>query len=79
MSMNGVFDIFEKALDSAAGDVVLDFGPVECIDAAGVRALESLASRADGKSLKITLRSINPDVYRVLKLVKLDSRFSFAN
>lgn len=56
------------------GEAVLDFSSVERIDAAAARALEELA---DGSSVKITLRGVNIQVYRALKLLKLAERFSF--
>ena len=39
--------------------------------------LEELASIADDKAVKLVLRGVNVDIYKVLKLVKLTSRFSF--
>ena len=66
-----------EALDSVKGDVVLDFSCVSRIDPSAVRAMEKFAGIADGKAIKIVLRGVNVDLYRVLKLVKLTSRFSF--
>ena len=37
----------------------------------------SSPSIADEKGVKVVLRGVNVDVYKVLKLVKLASRFSF--
>ena len=79
MPMNDVLHALEEVLDGAAGEVMLDFSPLGRIDPSDLRALEELAATATGKSLRITLRNVNPDVYRVLKLVNLDRRFSFAN
>ena len=42
-----------------------------------LRAMEEFAGIADGKGVKVVLRGVNVDVYRVFKLVKLVSRFSF--
>jgi anti-anti-sigma regulatory factor len=58
-------------------DVVLDFSSVRRIDAAATRELEKVAGIADVHSVKVSLRGINIDIYRVLKLVNLASRFSF--
>ena len=66
-----------ETLDSAKGDVVLDFSSVRRIDPSAIRAMEKLAGLADGKSVKVVLRGVNVDIYKVLKLVKLTSRFSF--
>ena len=66
-----------ETLDGAQGDVVLDFSSVRRINPRGLRAMEKLAGIADDKAVKIVLRSVNVDIYKVLKLVKLTSRFSF--
>jgi len=64
-------------LDSAGGDVVLDFSSVCKIAPRAIQALENLASVADEKSVKVVLRGVNVEIYKVLKLVKLAPRFSF--
>jgi anti-anti-sigma regulatory factor len=66
-------------LDSADGELVLDFSSVRRIDPSAVSALEKLAGAADAKSVKVVLRAVNVDIYKVLTLVKLTSRFSFSN
>ena len=66
-----------ETLDSCKGDVVLDFSSVRRIDPSGLRAMEKLAGAADEKAVKVVLRGVNVDIYKVLKLVKLTSRFSF--
>jgi anti-anti-sigma regulatory factor len=58
-------------LDGTRSEVLLDFSSVNRIDANEVRALENLAHAAEEKSVKLVLRDVNVDVYRVLKLVKL--------
>lgn len=58
-------------------DLVLDFSAVRRIDTAATRELEKLVGIADGHSVKVGLRGVNIEIYRVLKLVKLASRFSF--
>jgi anti-anti-sigma regulatory factor len=68
-----------EKLDGTEGEAVLDFSSVRRIDSAGVRALEELARVADEKNVKVVLRGVNVDVYKVLKLIKLTGRFSFAN
>lgn len=64
-------------LDSAEGELVLDFSSVRQMDPKAVRALEEFAGLADDKSVKVALRGVNVDVYKVLKLVKLTPRFGF--
>ena len=66
-------------LDGAAGEVVLDFSTVRRIDSGSLRALEDLIRAAEEKALKITLRGVNVDVYKVLKLLRLAQRLSFLN
>ena len=68
-----------EKLDSAEGELILDFSSVRRIDLGGLAAIEKLASQVEGKSLKVVLRGVNVDVYKVLKLVKLTPRFSFVN
>ena len=66
-------------LDSAAGELVLDFSTVRRIDAAGLRALEQLVRAAGEKTIKVSLHGVNVSVYKVLKLMKLSQRISFMN
>jgi anti-anti-sigma regulatory factor len=66
-----------ETLDIAKGDVVLDFSSVRRIDPSALRAMETLAGIADKKAVKVVLHGVNVDIYKVLKLVKLTSRFSF--
>src|SRR5271167_2739338 len=66
-----------EKLNSADGEVSLDFSSVRRIDPSALRELEELASIADDKAVKVVLRGVNVDIYKVLKLVKLTSRFSF--
>lgn len=65
------------SLDGAPGEAVLDFSSVCRMDSAALRTLEELARAADEKSVRIVLRGVNVDIYKVLKLVKLTNRFSF--
>ena len=71
-------EVGEK-LDGAEGEVVVDFAAVPRIDLSAIRAIEGLASIADKKAVKVVLRGVNVDVYKVLKLVKLAPRFSFVS
>jgi anti-anti-sigma regulatory factor len=71
-------DIGEK-LTGSESEMVLDFSSIWRIDTAGLRAFEDLAAVADGKTVKIALRGVNVDVYKVLKLARLTTRFSFLN
>ena len=64
-------------LNSGEKEVMLDFSSVLRIDGNAVSAIEELAGLADGKSVKVVLRAVNVDIYRVLKQLKLTQRFSF--
>jgi anti-anti-sigma regulatory factor len=68
-----------EKLDSAGGDIVLDFSSVRKLDIGAVQAMEELARIAAEKGVKVVLRGVNVDVHKVLTLLKLKSRFSFVN
>ena len=57
----------------------MDFSSVRRIDSNALVAMEELAGMADQKAVKVVLRGVNVDIYRVLKLMKLAPRFSFLN
>jgi anti-anti-sigma regulatory factor len=71
-------EVGEK-LDSVGDEVVLDFSSVHRIDSSALRAIEEFADMADDNGVKVVLRGVNVGVYKVLKLVKLGSRFSFVS
>ena len=66
-----------EKLDSAADQVVLDFSSVRRVDQGALQAMEGLARGAAEKGVRVVLCGVNVHVYKVLKLVKLTSRFSF--
>ena len=66
-------------LDTAGDQTNLDFSSVLRISPKDLRAMEELADRADNQSVKVVLCEVNVDIYKVLKLVKLAPRFSFAS
>ncbi len=66
-----------ERLDSVEGEVALDFSSVRRIDPISLSAMAEFAGMADDKGVKVVLRGVNVGVYKVLKLVKLTSRFSF--
>lgn len=68
-----------RKLNNSEGDLLLDFSAVRRIDPSGLRALEELTTAADEKHVKVTLRGVNVDVYKVLKLARLATRFSFTS
>ena len=68
-----------QRLGGVDGEVTLDLSAVNRIDASALSAMAELASIADDKGIKVVLRGVNVEIYRVLKLLKLASRFSFGN
>ncbi len=68
-----------ETLDSGEGDLLLDFSSMRRIEPSALKVMEGFAGIADGKGVKVILRGVNVDVYRVFKLVKLASRFSFVS
>lgn len=68
-----------EKLDSADGEAVLDFSCVRRIDSNALRAMEEFSCIAHKKAIKVVLRGVNVDVYKVLKLLKLTRQFSFEN
>ncbi len=67
------------SLNDSAPELVLDFSDVQRVKPDALKELESLAKRAEEKSVRPVLRGVNVDVYKVLKLARLTSRFTFAN
>jgi anti-anti-sigma regulatory factor len=68
-----------KNLDKAGPEALLDFFFVQGIDQNGLRALDNLAIAADDKKVKVILRGVNVEIYKVMKLARLTERFSFLN
>ena len=66
-----------EQVNRGQGEVVLDFSAVLRIDGNAVGALEKLAGLADGRSVRIVLRAVSVDIYRVLKILGLTRRFGF--
>ena len=65
-------------LDTAREQTILDFSSVVRITPQDLRAMEELIDRAENQSVKVVLHGVNVDIYKVLKLIKLAARFSFA-
>jgi anti-anti-sigma regulatory factor len=68
-----------RKLGSVVGEVVLDFSSVIRIDVSTVRQMEEFAGIAEGKGVNVVLRGVSISVYKVLKQVKLASRFVFSS
>lgn len=67
----------QEKLNCAEGEAVLDFSSVHRVDPRALQAMEEFAGLADRKAVKVVLRGVNVEVYKVLKLVKLTRRFHF--
>ena len=68
-------DAVEK-LQSAEGELALNFSSVVRIDSRAALAMEKLADLASQRSRKVELRGVNTTVYKTLKLLKLANRFT---
>lgn len=68
-----------KRLDSAEGEMIIDFSTVSRISPAAIGTLEELATLADTKAVRLVMRGVSVEVYKVLKLMKVASRFSYLN
>jgi anti-anti-sigma regulatory factor len=68
-----------KRLRTEEGEIVLDLSAVHRINAYGLRELEKFASLADQNNVNVVLLGVNVDVYKVLTLMSLTSRFWFVN
>jgi anti-anti-sigma regulatory factor len=68
-----------EKLESMEGDMILDFSSVRRIDPAELSAMSDFADTADESAVKVVLRGVNVDVYRVLKLARLTQRFSLVS
>jgi anti-anti-sigma regulatory factor len=66
-----------EKLNGGGGDVFLNFSSVTRIDPGALKAMEELAGLADDKNVKVALRGVSVQIYKVLKLVKLAPRLTF--
>ena len=76
-NLSGTLQEAAVKLDGSEPEVALDFSAAPRIDSAALEALTALAEKAEQKAVHVVLCGVNVDVYRVLKLMKLASRFSF--
>ena len=66
-------------LPANGGEVLLDFFFVQTLDPAGIKGLEDLAGTAGILKVKVILRGVNVELYKVLKLSDLTDKFLFIN
>jgi anti-anti-sigma regulatory factor len=65
-----------EKLDAGA-EITLNFSRITRVEPGVIRALDALARTAKEKPAALTLRGVNVEVYKVLKLARLASQFSF--
>jgi anti-anti-sigma regulatory factor len=68
-----------ERLDSSKGEALLDFSSVCRIDSSALRVMEEFVGLANDKGVKVVLCGVSVGVYKVLKLAKVASRFSFVS
>jgi anti-anti-sigma regulatory factor len=68
-----------KQLDGPDKEIVLDFSFVHRIQSRDVQRLEEFAHAAEVKNVRVSLRGVNVEVYKALKLTKLTRQFLFVN
>lgn len=69
----------QDKLGGAHGELVLDFTALRRIDGPALAALEKLTNVADEKKIKLVLRGVGVDIYKVLVLARLTPRLTFLN
>jgi anti-anti-sigma regulatory factor len=74
----GLLDTCEK-LDSTDDKIILDFSSVSRVSPNGLAAIEIFADKAEQKAVNVVLSGVNVEVYKVLKLARLTSRFAFVD
>ena len=68
-----------EKLQASDDELVLDFAAVRNLNPGALSALGELATAAQEKNIRLVLRAVNIDVYKVLKLAKLAARMAFLN
>jgi anti-anti-sigma regulatory factor len=69
----------QSRLSSADEDVALDLSSVRRIGPGVLKHLQGLARMSESTKTRVTLRGVSVDVYKVLKLMRLSSHFSFVD
>lgn len=70
-------DAARESLEPNGAETVLDFSLVRRLDSRSLAALREFTVRAGEKQGKVTLRGLNVEVYKALKLARLTETFSF--
>ena len=78
-NLTSAFETAGKTLDGEPQQLGVDLSCVHRIDSAGLNAIQDFAHVADEKKVKVVLRGVNVNVYKMLKLARLTRHFLFAN
>jgi anti-anti-sigma regulatory factor len=70
-------DDIRAKLATEGPEILLDFFLAQILDPPGIQALEELAAAAHVMDVKVMLRGVNVEMYKVLKLAGLADRFGF--
>jgi len=65
-------------LQGSDRQIAIDFSSVSRIDAHAVRELKEIALFAEEREVTVHIHGANVEVYKVLKLLALTSRFTFS-
>lgn len=68
-----------ERLETADEEIVLDLSSVRRIAPGEIAAIDHLAACAAELNVRVVLRGVNIEVYKVLKLTKLAPHFAFLN
>jgi anti-anti-sigma regulatory factor len=75
----GALQAAGEKLEEMEGDLILDFSSVQRVSPAALSAMSDFVDAADERSVNVVLRGVKVDVYRVLKLARLEQRFSLVS
>ncbi len=69
----------KEQLCGTATEMVMDLSAVRRIDPEVIKQLEELVSVAKSRKIRLVLRGVSVDIYKVLKLMKLSAQFSYVD
>jgi anti-sigma B factor antagonist len=69
----------ESELQEHGGDVVVDLGDVHFMDSSGLRSMLAAARRATGRGAVLELRSVGPEIIRLLEITGTVDQFAIAS
>jgi anti-anti-sigma regulatory factor len=75
----GLLQRASEQVKNGANEVIVEFGSVRRIDPRILLLLEQLAAEGAKRKVNISLRGVNIDVYKVIKLSHLAAHFAFQN